>query len=35
MHEILMSAIERGEIDTHFEKTIMTYGREHRAIAKD
>lgn len=35
MHSILMSAIERGEIDTHFDKTIMTYGREHRAIAKD
>lgn len=29
-----MTAIERGELDTHYDKTALAYGREHRALTK-
>jgi hypothetical protein len=34
MHETLMTAIERGELDTNYDKTALAYGREHRALTK-
>jgi hypothetical protein len=34
MNRVLMEAIERGELDTHYEKYILVYGKEHRALCK-
>lgn len=34
MHEVLLSAIERGEIETQSDRIIQNYTREHRAILK-
>jgi hypothetical protein len=34
MIRTLMDAIERGEIDTQFEKIINAYTKEHRSILK-
>jgi len=34
MNSVLMEAIERGELDTHYDKCILVYGKEHRALCK-
>lgn len=30
MHNVLLSAIERGEIETQFERVIQNYAKQHR-----
>lgn len=34
MHTVLLSAIERGEIETQSDRITQNYTREHRAILK-